>query len=301
MAHSFPAHRGRGRRRRIDFHPRFSFPEHREGGPSVKKSEGFVFLSRAESLPFLYRTCFSVLIDGAGMPCGWRRLPAASRAYRGSGDARLSCKMRFRSRRLSQAHGFGREGRWCGTFFPRTSRERAPPADRFASPLIFCRIPRGRAFREKPEGFVFLSRAEPLLFLYRICSSVSIVGARGCSADGVVHQQRVVPIAGAGTPRTREERGGSLHGIFLADLPWRAGKNASAKFSVELWQSARQGAGGKDVLPQRISLPGDTTCRGGRERTPCKAVRQRAVAAGENIAPSAPPRRPFEAKTAVAA
>ena len=50
------------------------------------------------------------------------------------------------------AHGFGREGRWHGAFFPRTSRERAPPADRFSSPLIFSRTPRGRALREKVRG-----------------------------------------------------------------------------------------------------------------------------------------------------
>ena len=158
-AHSFPAHRGRGRRRRIDVHTCLSLAEHREGGPFVRKSEGFVFLSWAESLPFLYRTCFSVLIDGAGMPCGWRRPSTASRAYRGSGDA-------------SNAR---RKGWKFARYFP-------------------CGLA--------------MARGEE-----RLCEV----------------QRRTLAV---GSPRRRE----------------------------------------KNVFPQCISLPGDTTCRGGRERTPCKAV-----------------------------
>ena len=187
----FPHIAGGGHRRRIDVHTCLSFAEHREGGPFVKKSEGFVFLSRAERFRFCIgyvlrylsrvrkdalRMASSISSESglsrerdARLSCetrfrsrhlSWAREDALRMASSISSesclsrerDARLSCEMRFRSRRLLQVHGFGREGRRCGAFFPRTSRERAPPTDRCTYLLISCRTPRGRAFREKVRG-----------------------------------------------------------------------------------------------------------------------------------------------------
>ena len=137
------------------------------------------------------------------MPCGWRRPSTAGRAYRGCGGARLSCEMRFRSRHLSWAREDAlrmasslnsgsclSRARGCPPFlrnafpiaasiagarpagraggvahsFPAHCGRRAPPTNRFTCLLIFFRTARGRAFVKKPEGFIFLSRAERFRF-----------------------------------------------------------------------------------------------------------------------------------------
>ena len=119
----FPHIAGDERRRQIDLHTCLSLAEHREGGPFAKSQRGSYFCRGRSASVFVSDMFFATYRGCVRMPCGWRRPSAASRAYRECGDARLSCEMRFRSRHLSQVHGFGREGRWRGAFFPRALRE----------------------------------------------------------------------------------------------------------------------------------------------------------------------------------
>ena len=159
--------------------------------------------------------------------------------------------------------------------FPAHCGRWAPPTDRCTYLLIFCRTPRGRVLREKVRGVripvaggaasVFVS--DMFFATYRGCVRM-LCGWRRPSAASRAYR-------GRGDASNARRKGWKFARYFPCRLAMARGEERLCEVQRRTLAVGSPRRREKNVFPQCISLPGDTTCRGGRERTPCKVVRQR--------------------------